>query len=107
MVSKEDSKIFNIEKGERKKIKIIPLGLNLKKKTYKFKKNSADIIFIGNINYHPNKIACYEFVKEIMPVLEQRGFKINFKIIGQTSKLLKLSLSRFKKVSIFESTLTS
>ena len=36
-----------------------------------------------------------------MPKLKEAGLNINFKIIGKTSKLLKLSLSSFKNVNVY------
>ena len=46
LVSKVDFKIFSQTSKMKNKIKIIPIGINLKKKTYKFKKNNNDIIVI-------------------------------------------------------------
>ena len=46
------------------------------------KMKNKDVVFIGNINYHPNKIACFEFISEIMPKLKSLGVDINFVIIG-------------------------
>lgn len=97
LVSKWDAK--NI--SGKNKIKIITNGTNLKTKKFKFNTKNNDIIFIGNINYLPNKIACYAFINDIMPKLKEAGLNINFKIIGQTSKLLKISLSRFKNVTVY------
>mgnify|MGYP001337151729 CR=1 FL=1 len=76
------------------------MALTSKKKLYKFKKNNRDIIFIGNINYLPNKIACYDFIKIIMPRLEKDGINITFKIIGNISNAFKFYLTRFKNVEV-------
>ena len=59
--------IFLFQIKLKRKIKIVSNGTDSKKKLYKFKKQNKDIIFIGNINYLPNKIACYDFIKTIMP----------------------------------------
>ena len=101
LVSKEDVKYFSISNKLKRKIKIVSNGTDSKKKLYKFKKQNKDIIFIGNINYLPNKIACYDFIKTIMPELEMKQININFKIIGHTSKLLKFYLTRFKNVEVY------
>ena len=100
LVSKRDSKYFSIRSKVKKRVQIISNGTDVKKKKYNFKKKNKDIIFIGNINYLPNKIACYDFIKTTMPKLEMKGINITFKIIGQTSNLLKFYLTRFKNVEV-------
>ena len=97
LVSKKDIQSFLI----RKKVKVIPNGTNIKKKLFKYNENNNDVVFIGNINYLPNKIACYKFIKTIMPKLKDKGLNINFKIIGQTSIFLKFLLNRFENVEVF------
>ncbi len=97
LVSQKDVQSFLV----KKKIKVIPNGTNNSKKIFKFNKKNNDVVFIGNINYLPNKIACYEFIKIIMPKLKERGLHINFKIIGKTSLFLKFLLSRFENVEVF------
>ena len=101
LVSNEDLKFFLTKNKINNKIRIISNGSDLKKKIYKYKKNNNDIVFIGNINYLPNKIACYNFIENIMPELENRGYNINFKIIGQTSESLKNDLNKFESVTVF------
>jgi len=101
LVSKRDSKYFSIRSKVKKRVQIISNGTDIKKKKYNFKKKNKDIIFIGNINYLPNKIACYDFIKTTMPKLEMKGINITFKIIGQTSNLLKFYLTRFKNVEVY------
>ena len=101
LVSKEDKKIFNIPKKTKNKIKIIVNGTELKVKKYKFNIKNNNIIFIGNINYLPNKIACFDFIKNTMPALKERGLDINFKIIGRASKILKYRLKKFNNVEVY------
>jgi glycosyltransferase involved in cell wall biosynthesis len=101
LVSKRDAKYFSIGNKVKKRVQIISNGTDIKKKKYHFKKKNKDIIFIGNINYLPNKIACYDFIKTTMPKLEMKGINITFKIIGQTSNLLKFYLTRFKNVEVY------
>jgi len=101
LVSKRDAKYFSIGNKVKKRVQVIPMGTDIKKKKYNFKKKNKDIIFIGNINYLPNKIACYDFIKTTMPKLEMKGINITFKIIGQTSNLLKFYLTRFKNVEVY------
>ena len=101
LVSKRDGKYFSIGNKVKKRVQIISNGTDIKKKKYNFKKKNKDIIFIGNINYLPNKIACHDFIKTTMPKLEMKGINITFKIIGQTSNLLKFYLARFKNVEVY------
>ena len=101
-VSKSDLNSFSLTKILKKKIKIIPLGLNQKRKLFKFNKKNKNIVFIGNINYLPNKIACFDFIEKIMPLLERKGLSVNFKIIGRTSKILKFRLTRFNNVYVYD-----
>ena len=101
LVSPNDLKLFMIKNVLKKKIKIIGNGTEFKKKVYKFKKTNNDVIFIGNINYLPNKIACYEFIKRVMPILKNKGYDIKFKIIGRTSRSLKSKLEKFENVKVF------
>ena len=105
-VSGNDSKYFFIGNKNKKKIQIITNGTDLKKKQYKFRTKNNDIIFIGNINYLPNKLACYDFIKKIMPKLEKEGLNITFKIIGQTSSTLKFFLTRYKNVEVHNNVLS-
>ena len=101
LVSKRDGNYFSIGNKVKKRVQIISNGTEVKKKLYKFNKKNKDIIFIGNINYLPNKIACHDFIKTTMPKLEMKGINITFKIIGQTSNLLKFYLARFKNVEVY------
>ena len=101
LVSNDDLRFFLLKNKFKNKIKIITNGSDIKRKIYKYKKNNNDIIFIGNINYLPNKIACYNFIENIMPELKNRGYNINFKIIGQTSESLKNDLNKFDNVAVF------
>ena len=100
LVSKEDKSKFSLKIEKKTKIKVITNGTDLKRKIYKFKRSNRDVIFIGNINYLPNKIACFNFIKETMPKLKRRGINIKLKIIGQTSKILKFLLTRFNNVEV-------
>ena len=101
LVSKQDQKIFPVKSYRKNKVKVIPLGMDVKKNIYKYKQKNNDVVFIGNINYHPNKIACFEFITEIMPKLKTMGVSINFVIIGQTSRFLKFLLLKHPNVKIY------
>ena len=98
IVSKAD--IARDLKKTKKKIIIIGNGVEINKKKFKFNKNNFKIIFIGNINYLPNKYACYDFVKKILPRINIIDPKIEFHIIGKISILDRVKLGFFKKVKV-------
>ena len=96
LVSKKDcSKKINFLK---KKIKIISNGVNSNKYLYRFNKKNNKIIFIGNINYLPNKDACMFFAKKILPKLNRYKPFLKFQIIGNINFLNKLSFLFLKNV---------
>ena len=86
LVSKKDIK----KKKHEKKIIIISNGVFVNKKIYKFKEKNYKILFIGNINYLPNKNACIHFSKKILPRLKEVYPEIKFYIIGKISIFNKL-----------------
>ena len=83
-----------------KKISIIGSADNFVSKLFKYKKNNNKIIFIGNINYIPNKLACYYFAKNILKKINLKYPKIKFHVIGNISYLDKLFLGKYKNVVI-------
>ena len=87
------SKLF-----KKKKIKIISNGVSGNKYLYKFNKKNNKIIFIGNINYLPNKDACIFFARKILPELNKHNPCLKFEIIGNINFLNKLSFLFFKNV---------
>jgi len=98
-VSKKElssSKLF-IEKN---KVEVIGNTFEIKRKIFKFKKNNFRILFVGNINYLPNKMACYNFAKKVMPRLNKKYKNLQFDIVGKISALDKFFLSKSKNVKI-------
>jgi len=73
------------------KIKKVKNKFNFSKKNYK-------IIFIGNLSYLPNKLACYDFAYKVLPKILQfnRGFE--FHIIGNLNIIDKFILTRKSNV---------
>ena len=113
-VSNNFDKVIFISKNElsvskefidKNRIKIIGNSVNLEKKLYKYKTNNYKILFIGNINYLPNKIACYNFSKNILPKLNKIDPNLKFSIIGKINLFDKFFLRFYKNVEIHGPTL--
>ena len=83
-----------------KKVSVIPSGIFLNKKIYRFSLKNYKIIFIGNIKYYPNKIACYSFVKNIMPLISKKFKNIEFHVIGKINFIDKFLLGKNNRVKI-------
>jgi len=83
-----------------KKISVIGSADNFVSKLFKYKKNNNKIIFIGNINYIPNKLACYYFAKNILKKINLKYPKIKFHVIGDIGYLDKLFLLKYRNVVI-------
>ncbi len=93
----------NLKKSKhilKDKIVKINNGSFSQKKSFIFKKNNNKIIFIGNIKYLPNKEACFNFVKKILPKINKKFPEIEFHIIGEISILNKIMLKRYKNVKV-------
>ena len=88
------------KKISQKKISVIGSSDNFVSKLFKYKKNNNKIIFIGNINYIPNKLACYYFAKNILKKINLKYPKIKFHVIGNIRYLDKLFLGKYKNVVI-------
>jgi glycosyltransferase involved in cell wall biosynthesis len=98
-VSNQDS--IKAKKIVNKK-KIYTIG-NAKKNAsqlFKYKKKNNKIIFVGNIKYLPNKLACNSFAKNILKIINLTYPKIKFHIIGDIGYFHNFILSRYKNVII-------
>ena len=84
----------------KKKIIKINNGIDQQKKIFKFDKKNNKIIFIGNLNYLPNRRACFNFARKILPKVNKKYPKIEFHIIGEISYLSKIFLKMFKNVKV-------
>ena len=83
-------------KNKNKFIQILnPIKLN--KNIYKFKNSNYKILFIGNINYLPNKEACKNFANEILPKINVQYPDIEFHIIGEIKYSDKMFFNKIKK----------
>ena len=108
-VCKKFDKVILISKNDiheaknitfKNKITVIPSGTILNKKIYRFSIKNYKIIFLGNIKYYPNKIACYNFIKNIMPILIKKINNIEFHIIGKISYIDKFLFKINNKIKI-------
>ena len=92
------------QEGKKKislrKISVIESSDSFVSKVFKYKKNNNKIIFIGNINYIPNKLACYYFAKNILKKINLKYPKIKFHVIGDIGYFDKIFLGKYKNVVI-------
>ena len=82
-------KEINTLKINKNKIKQINFGIEKVNNKFRFNKKNYKIIFIGNIKYLPNRIACKNFIKNELPEIRKIYKEIEFHIIGEISKLDK------------------
>ena len=87
--NKFKNKIFQIDESVEKIIK-----------KFSFSKKSSKILFIGNINYLPNFLACRDFIKNIFPKLKLQYPRIKFLVIGEINEINKKLLSIDQSVEI-------
>ena len=71
-----------------------------KKKIFRHKSKNYKILFVGNINYLPNKLACYDFSKNILPKLNEHLPNLEFNIVGKINIFDKFCLSLFTNVVV-------
>jgi glycosyltransferase involved in cell wall biosynthesis len=95
-------KELSIAKTIIEKNKIINIGnaVSIKKKIFRHKNKNYKILFVGNINYLPNKLACYDFSKNILPKLNEHLSNLEFNIVGKINIFDKFFLGLFTNVVI-------
>ena len=94
------NEINKIDKKFKKKIYHIEESVEKIKSKYLYSKKNFKILFIGNLNYLPNFLACKDFIKQIMPKLNLKLPDIKFCIIGNISKINKMLLPKNINVEI-------
>ena len=94
------SEIKKIDNQFRKKIFFINEATEQISKKYFFLKNNNQILFIGNLGYIPNILACRDFIKNIIPKLKNEIPNIQFNIIGNIKKIDKFIFSFYKNVKV-------
>ena len=73
--------IKSVKAVKKNKIIQINFGIDEIINKFRFNKNNNKIIFIGNMKYLPNKIACTNFIKNTLPKLLKVNSNIQFHII--------------------------
>ena len=99
-VSNNDAAEAKKKISKRKKIYVVGNAKNFVSKLFKHKKSNNKIIFIGNIKFIPNKLACNDFAKNILKKINLKYPKIKFHVIGNIGYLNKLFLLKYRNVVI-------
>jgi len=94
------SEIKKVSKKFRKKIHYIGESTELINKKYLYSKKNYKILFIGNLGYVPNILACKDFIKNILPKIKNDIPEIQFHIIGNINRIDKFLFSFYKNVKI-------
>lgn len=89
-----------IDKKFKKKIFKIDLTVDKVVNNFSYSPNKSKILFIGNLGYLPNIIACKHFIRKILPKLKLKIPDVKFTIIGNISYLDRVFLSKNKNVEI-------
>lgn len=94
------SEIKKIDNRFKKKIFYITEANDKIKNKYFFSKKNNQILFIGNLGYIPNIMACKDFIINVMPKLKSEIPNIKLNIIGNIKIIDKFIFSFFKNVNI-------
>ena len=92
--------IESIEAKNNRKILQINFGVDEIINKFKYNIKNNKIIFIGNMKYLPNKVACNNFIKNILPKVLQIDSSIQFHIIGEISKLNRFVWGKNSSIKI-------
>jgi len=99
-ISKKDATKAKKKISKKKKIYVVSIPKNFVFKSFKYKKSNNKIIFVGNIKFIPNLLACIDFAKNVLKKINLKYPKIKFHIIGDIRYLDKLFLSKYRNVVI-------
>ncbi len=82
--------------------KIIQIDESVEKlhKKLSFSSKKLKILFVGNLNYLPNILACKNFIKDILPKIRIKIPNIKFCIIGDIKDNDRSHLSKYNNVEI-------
>lgn len=89
-----------INKKFKKKIHIIDLSVDKVVNNFSYSPKKSKILFIGNLGYLPNIMACKHFIKKILPRLKLKIPDVKFTVIGNINYLDRVFLSKNKNVEI-------
>ena len=98
LFSKTEKKLIN--KKFKNKIYQIDESIEIVNNYYSFSKKNFKVLFIGNLNYLPNLLACKNFIKNILPKLKQEIPNIRFCVIGNINKINRFFLPKNSSVEI-------
>ena len=79
---------------EKNKILDVQNSFIAEKNVFKHNKSNFKIFFVGNINYLPNKIACYNFAKKTLPKINKKHKNIEFHIVGKINRFDRFLLQK-------------
>ena len=99
-VSKSDAKQAKKITTFKNQIFTVGNANTFNKNLFKYKKNNKKIIFIGNIKYLPNKLACKDFAKNVLKKINLKYPKIQFHVIGDIGLIDKFILKSYKNVIV-------
>ena len=87
------NEILKINSKYKKKIFHINESIHRINKKYKYSSENYKVLFIGNLQYIPNILACKNFVKNVLPDLKKIIPNIEFNVIGNINPIDKFLLS--------------
>ncbi len=86
VLSNEDDRMLKSVTSSDIKTVIVPIGINYPEKTLQIKDDDLDtvnILFVGTLTWAPNNNGIVWFVKDVIPQLKEKGFKIKLTIVGK------------------------
>ena len=98
LASKNDLK--KTELKNYKKFVEIPNIVKVNNNIYSFKNSNKKILFIGNLNYLPNRKACKNFMEKILPEINKIYPDIEFHIIGEIKIQDKFFFEKVDRVHV-------
>jgi len=99
-VSKKDATKAKRKISKKNRFYVVGNAKNFAFKLFKHKKSNNKIIFIGNIKFIPNLLACIDFAKNVLKKINLKYPEIKFHVIGDIRYLDKLFLSKYRNVVI-------
>ncbi len=98
LASKNDLKNTDIK--NLNKFVEVPNTVEIKKNIHRYKNSNYKVLFMGNLSYLPNKEACKNFVKKILPRLNKIYPNIEFHIVGEIKNIDKIFFNSIKKTYV-------
>ena len=86
--------------SKKKNIYVVGNAKDFASKIFKHNKKNNKIIFIGNIKFIPNLLACTDFAKNVLKKINLKYPEIKFHVIGDIRYLDKLFLSKYRNIVI-------